>query len=255
MSKKRGLVLPYRLGSLDLLFLLAFCQRSAALLYASTPNDEKCTVRCVLFKFARGGTLTIIMSLCGIPICIVAQMLAWRVRKRKPATQYAMSFCEASGFALFWDNTKYEMERTTTTTTAPPPTNPAHILAPASFPAAEPPHGNTNADPNDSKEDDEDAPLPFGVKPTGSKLINIAVIFSIGVAKFIVSLRGRPNAPTRAGLEWVGGLVLAILPLALYHALIITYARFYWIGLHEAVEPYMSESQETSLVTNIENIP
>jgi len=118
-----------------------------------------------------------------------------------------------------------------TTTIAPPPTNAAHILVlaepqvvPVGFPAAAKPLlGKTNAYLDDPEEDDEDAPLSPRVKLTGYRLLNIFVIFTIGLAKFILSLKGRSIAPT--GLEWAGGSVLTIL--------------LYWIGLYEAVEPPM----------------
>jgi len=96
---------------------------------------------------------------------------------------------------------------------------------PALFPIAttEPSPGNTNinTDPDDPEENDEDAQLPLGVKLTGYRLLNLVVILTIGVAKFILSLQGQSVAPT--GLEWVGGTALA--------------ALLYWIGLYEAVEP------------------
>jgi len=122
-------------------------------------------------------------------------------------------------------------QSTTTTTSLPVPTNAEHILVeprvvPANFPAAtKPPPGKTNADVDDPEEDDEDAPLSPRVKLTGYRLLNILVIFTIGLAKFILSLKGRSIAPTV--LEWAGGSVLTIL--------------LYWIGLYEAVEPPMWE--------------
>jgi len=95
-------------------------------------------------------------------------------------------------------------------------------VAPASYPPAPgPPPGNTNAYLDDPEEDDEDAPLSPRVKLTGYRLLNILIIFTIGLAKFILSLNGQSVAPT--GLEWAGGSVLTIL--------------LYWIGLYEAVEP------------------
>jgi len=94
-------------------------------------------------------------------------------------------------------------------------------VGPASYPPATgPPPGNTNADLNDPQED-QGAPLSPRVKLTGYRLLNILVIFTIGLAKFILSLEGRSVTPT--GLEWAGGSVLTIL--------------LYWIGLYEAVEP------------------
>jgi len=85
------------------------------------------------------------------------------------------------------------------------------------LPATEPPPGNIN----DSEEGYEDASLPLGVKLTGYRLINLAVILGIGAAKFVFSLQGYSTAPT--GLEWAGGSVLT--------------ASLYWIGLYEAVDP------------------
>jgi len=80
---------------------------------------------------------------------------------------------------------------------------------------------NTNADLDGPEDRDENATLPLGVKLTGYRLLNIAVMFTIGVAKFILSLKGQSIAPT--GLEYAGGSVLAI--------------WLYWIGFYEAVEP------------------
>jgi hypothetical protein len=102
----------------------------------------------------------------------------------------------------------------------PPPTgtNAEHILVglqivPATFPAAaEPPPGNTNAgpdDPDSDQNDNVDAPPPLGFRLTGYKLLNIVVLFTIGVAKFILSLQGHSISPT--GLEWAGGCLLATL--------------------------------------------
>jgi|SRR5712671_5624206 len=113
-------------------------------------------------------------------------------------------------------------QSTTTTTTSPLPPAPdpstdfEHIelqALPASFPVATteplPGNTNTNADPDDLEENDEDAQLPLGVKLTGYRLLNLVVIFTIGGAKFILSLQGKSVAPT--GLEWAGGTVLAAL--------------------------------------------
>ena len=97
-----------------------------------------------------------------------------------------------------------------TTTAAPPP--PAHVehielqVLPAAAPttAAEP-----NADPEDPEENEADVPVPLGVKLTAYRLLNLVVILSMGLAKFILSLKGQSVAPT--GLEWVAGSVLAAL--------------------------------------------
>jgi hypothetical protein len=103
----------------------------------------------------------------------------------------------------------------TTAAFLPVLTNAEHILVeprvvPANFPAAtKPPPGKTNADVDDPEEDDEDAPLSPRVKLTGYRLLNILVIFTIGLVKFILSLKGHSISPT--GLEWAGGLVLITL--------------------------------------------
>jgi hypothetical protein len=105
--------------------------------------------------------------------------------------------------------------RQSTTATAPPPIDVRHgrvesQVVPASYPVATWLFlGNTNADLDDPQEDDEDAPLSPRVKLTGYRLLNILVIFAIGLAKFILSLEGQSVAPT--GLEWAGGSVLTIL--------------------------------------------
>ena len=100
-----------------------------------------------------------------------------------------------------------------TTITASWPTNPGHVelqVLPASFPsAAKPIPSDADADLDDPKEDYEDAPLRLGFKLTGYRLLNIVLVFTIGMAKFILSLKGQPITPT--GLEWAGGLVLVIL--------------------------------------------
>jgi len=107
--------------------------------------------------------------------------------------------------------------RKSTTTRAPLSTNAEHILVelkvlevPASLPAAaEPPLSKTDADWDNTKEEYEDPPLLLGVKLTGYRLLNIVVIFTIGVAKGILSLKGQPIAPT--GLELARGSVVATL--------------------------------------------
>jgi len=65
------------------------------------------------------------------------------------------------------------------------------------------------------------AELPLG-KLTGYRLLNIVLIFTIGVVKSIISLKSQSITPT--GLELAGGSALA--------------ALLYWIGLYEAVEPW-----------------
>jgi len=110
-----------------------------------------------------------------------------------------------------------------TTTAVPWPTNHGHtelqtLSASLQVPAAaEPISSNTHAYLEDPEEVDEVSP---GVKLTGYRLLNIVVIFTIGTAKYMLSLKGQSIAPT--GLEWAGGLVLAVL--------------LYWIGLYEAVK-------------------
>ncbi|KAH9956700.1 hypothetical protein BC827DRAFT_1270751 [Russula dissimulans] len=104
-----------------------------------------------------------------------------------------------------------ELGASQSTTTVPPPIHVGHrriesqvviVSVPA---AAEPSSGNTNADPDDPAEDDEDAPPPLGVKLTVYRLLNIVVVFTIGVAKFILSLKGQSISPS--GLEWAAGPV------------------------------------------------
>jgi len=104
--------------------------------------------------------------------------------------------------------------QSTITVAAPSPTNSGHIefhVLPVNFSAAAE-HiiiipSNTNAELDDPEGDDEDVPLR--VRLTGYRLLNIVVIFTIGVAKLILSLNGQSIAPT--GLEYAGGSVLAIL--------------------------------------------
>jgi len=107
-------------------------------------------------------------------------------------------------------------------TTAPPHTNADgnHVILPVSFSAVAKPISNIYADLDDPEEDDEDTPLPLGFKLTGYRLLNIVVIFTIGVTQSTLSLKGQSIVPTQ--LEFAGGSVLAIL--------------LYWIGLYEAVE-------------------
>ncbi|KAI0263221.1 hypothetical protein BC834DRAFT_323749 [Gloeopeniophorella convolvens] len=76
-------------------------------------------------------------------------------------------------------------------------------------------------DPEDSEANDTGTPPPWGIKLTGYHLLNMVVLIAIGLAKFILSLKGHSATPT--GLEWMAGSILA--------------AILYWIGLYEAVEP------------------
>jgi hypothetical protein len=59
------------------------------------------------------------------------------------------------------------------------------------------------------EENEVDAPLPFGVKLTGYRFVNLTVVLSYGIAKFVLSLQGQSVAPT--ALDWVAGSVLAAL--------------------------------------------
>ncbi|KAH9175797.1 hypothetical protein EDB89DRAFT_1847158 [Lactarius sanguifluus] len=60
-------------------------------------------------------------------------------------------------------------------------------------------------------------PPPLGAKLTGYRLLNITIVFSFGIAKAILSYKGRSTEPTT--LDWVGGALLAVF--------------LYWIGLYE----------------------
>jgi len=103
--------------------------------------------------------------------------------------------------------------QSTMTVAAPSPTNSSHVelqVLPISLSAAtEHTLSGTNADLDDPEQDGEDAPLPLGVKLTGYRLLNIVVMFTIGVAKFILSLKSQ--SVTLTGLELAEGSVLAIL--------------------------------------------
>jgi hypothetical protein len=100
---------------------------------------------------------------------------------------------------------------TTPFTTTPPPAAAQHIefqVLPAALPTTtELPPGN--GDPDDPEENEVDASLPLGVKLTAYRLLNLVVLLAIGLAKFILSLKGQSVAPS--GLEWAGGSVLAAL--------------------------------------------
>jgi len=104
---------------------------------------------------------------------------------------------------------------TTITTTPPPPPPPPEdvedielqVLPAAAPTSSEPPPGN--ADPDDPEENEVDAPVPLGVKLTAYRLLNLVIILALGLAKFILSLKGQAAAPT--GLEWVAGSVFAAL--------------------------------------------
>jgi|SRR6266851_3150435 len=102
---------------------------------------------------------------------------------------------------------------TTPFTTTPPPAAAQHIelqVLPAALPTTtELPPGS--GDPDDPEENEVDASksLLLGVKLTAYRLLNLVVLLAIGLAKFILSLKGQSVAPS--GLEWVGGSVLAAL--------------------------------------------
>jgi hypothetical protein len=79
---------------------------------------------------------------------------------------------------------------------------------PATLPTAAGP-ALGNADPDDPEENEVEAPLPLGVKLTAYRILNMLVILTFGVAKFILSLKGQSVVPT--GLDWVAGSLLAAL--------------------------------------------
>jgi len=58
---------------------------------------------------------------------------------------------------------------------------------------------------------------PLGVKLTVYRLLNMTILFSIGITKGILTYKGKSTAPTT--LDWVGGAFLAVV--------------LYWIGLYE----------------------
>ncbi|KAH9034545.1 hypothetical protein EDB84DRAFT_62163 [Lactarius hengduanensis] len=60
-------------------------------------------------------------------------------------------------------------------------------------------------------------PPPLGAKLTGYRLLNITIVFSFGIAKAILTYKGRSTEPTT--LDWVGGALLAVF--------------LYWMGLYE----------------------
>jgi len=93
------------------------------------------------------------------------------------------------------------------------------VLPSAATTTAEPPFGN--ADQDGPEENEVDVPVPLGVKLTTYRLLNLVIIFVLGLAKFILSLKGQSAAPT--GLEWAAGTMFAVLS--------------YWIGLYEPVQP------------------
>ena len=91
----------------------------------------------------------------------------------------------------------------------PPPPPPADVedIELQVLPAAALPPGN--ADPDGPEENEVNAPVPLGVKLTAYRLLNLVIILALGLAKFILSLKGQAAAPT--GLEWVAGSVFAAL--------------------------------------------
>ncbi|KAH9034190.1 hypothetical protein EDB85DRAFT_1021401 [Lactarius pseudohatsudake] len=60
-------------------------------------------------------------------------------------------------------------------------------------------------------------PPPLGAKLTGYRLLNITIVFSFGIAKAILTYKGRSTEPTT--LDWVGGALLAVF--------------LYWMGQYE----------------------
>jgi hypothetical protein len=98
------------------------------------------------------------------------------------------------------------------TTPSPPlPTDIEHIepqILPVGLPVPiEPPPGS--ADPDNPEQNEVDGQLPLGVKLTGYRSLNLAVLLAFGLSKFILSLRGQSVAPN--ALDWVAGTVLAVL--------------------------------------------
>jgi hypothetical protein len=91
----------------------------------------------------------------------------------------------------------------------PPPTDIEQVelqVLPAGLPVTiQRPPGS--ADPDGAEEVEVDTPLPLGVKLTGYRFLNLTVLLSFGLAKFVLSLQGQSIAPT--GLDWVAGSVLA----------------------------------------------
>jgi len=86
----------------------------------------------------------------------------------------------------------------------------------------ESPSGRTPASGQEEQGDDRSAdtdaaPPPLGVKLTVYRLLNITILFSIGIIKGILTYKGQSTAPTT--LDWIGGALLA--------------ALLYWIGLYE----------------------
>ncbi|KAI0263269.1 hypothetical protein BC834DRAFT_971524 [Gloeopeniophorella convolvens] len=84
------------------------------------------------------------------------------------------------------------------------------------------PHIDATADPDVlDAHSVETPPGPLGIKFTGYRLLNMTVLIAVGLAKFILSLKGQSTIPT--ALEWMSGSILA--------------AILYWLGLYEAVQP------------------
>ncbi|KAI0050815.1 hypothetical protein FA95DRAFT_1603267 [Auriscalpium vulgare] len=62
---------------------------------------------------------------------------------------------------------------------------------------------------------------PLGVKVTGYRLLNTAVILAFGIPKAVLSYRGESVTPTT--LDWMLGVFCAVC--------------LYWLGLYEALQP------------------
>ncbi|KAI0263227.1 hypothetical protein BC834DRAFT_323856 [Gloeopeniophorella convolvens] len=63
------------------------------------------------------------------------------------------------------------------------------------------------ADPENPEANDTGTPPPLGIKLAGYRLLNMIMLIAVGLAKFILSLKGHSATPT--GLEWMAGLILA----------------------------------------------
>ncbi|KAI0263232.1 hypothetical protein BC834DRAFT_324129 [Gloeopeniophorella convolvens] len=85
---------------------------------------------------------------------------------------------------------------------------------PAPSPIAAELHTDVAAHAEGPEANDAGTPPPLGIKLTGYRLLNIIVLIAVGLAKFILSLKGHSATPT--GLEWMAGSILA--------------AILYWLG-------------------------
>jgi hypothetical protein len=68
--------------------------------------------------------------------------------------------------------------------------------------------GQDSEEHGDDRSGDTDAPPPpLGVKLTVYRLLNMTILFSIGITKGVLTYKGEFTAPTT--LDWVGGALLA----------------------------------------------